>query len=106
MISSQKRDTGSRSAAFMSGALDQAAKATSGTFSVPIPQISPGFLWPADRQSRMLRLGIAGAGALVLMILGYAIFSHETEGGDGRRISLTGHTGPVSSVAFSPRIRN
>jgi WD40 repeat protein len=97
----QRPNTGSRAAVVESGAIGQTSKERA-AISVPIPRISPELLWPADRPGRMLRLGIAGAVALVLLVAIFGLFLRGSGSGEDRLLSLTGHTGPVSTVAFSP----
>ena len=97
-----KKNTGSRAAAFISTVTGQTGEKE--RVSISIPKISSSALWPADRQGQMLRLGIAGAVALVLLLAVYGIFFRG--GGDqDRTFFLSGHTGPVSSVAFSPNAK-
>jgi len=67
-----------------------------------VPKVAPGAFWPADRQGRIVRIGIAGAAAFVLLGILFGVFRHGSAGAEGRLLSLTGHAGPVSSVAFSP----
>ena len=101
----RKKDTGSRAAA---PAADAAAKAAS--FAKPVSFMStataPGdwrdMVWPADQQGRMLRLGIAGAAA-VLALVALVFGLSGGSGNQGQRLlTLPGHTGAVTSVAFSP----
>jgi WD40 repeat protein len=93
----QRKTTGSRAAVVGSAATGQTSKERAA-----ISRISPELLWPADRQGQMLRLGIAGAAALVLILAVYGIFLRGSGGNEDRLLTLTGHTGPVSTVAFSP----
>jgi WD40 repeat protein len=95
----QRKTTGSRAAAIDSAGQTSKERAS---ISVPLPRISTEALWPADRQGRMLRLGIAGAIALVLILAIFGIFFRGAGGSEDRLLTLTGHTGPVSTVAFSP----
>ena len=100
----RKKDTGSRAAA----APEAAAKAAS--FAKPVSFMSsataPGdwrdMAWPANQQGRMLRLAIAGAVA----VLALAVLVFGLSGGSGnfgqRLLTLSGHAGAVTSVAFSP----
>jgi hypothetical protein len=100
-----KKSTGSRPAAAMS-APDQASSKERPSFVVTLPRmtmprLSPEVLWPADRQGQYVRLAIAGAAAIVLAVLAFGVMSRG--GGDERRLlTLTGHAGTVSTVAFSP----
>ena len=98
----RKKDTGSRAAAIETPASGQTGEKQRVSFSVPMPQLSPATFWPADRRGQILRLGIAGAAALVLLLVVYGVFLRGPGGDEDRLLSLTGHTGPVSSVAFSP----
>jgi WD40 repeat protein len=96
----RKKDTGSRAAA--DAPSPSLASKERAAISVPIPRISAEALWPADRQGQMLRLGIAAAGALALLVVVIGFFLRGSGGDEGRLLTLTGHTGPVSTVAFSP----
>ena len=103
-IDPQRKNTGSRAAVVEPAATGQTSKERA-AFSVTIPRmprISPELLWPADRQGQMLRLGIAGPAALVLLVVVLGLFLHGSGGDEDRLLSLTGHTGPVGTVAFSP----
>jgi TIR domain/WD domain, G-beta repeat len=109
-----KTDTGSRQAA-----IDPAGKPTTGSraalldvpgsgktskeraITVPIPEISAQTLWPADRQGQLVRLGIAGAAALAVFAVIFGFFLRGSGGDQDRVLILPGHTGPVSTVAFS-----
>jgi WD domain, G-beta repeat/TIR domain len=95
-----KKDTGSRPAALLSTPSGTTGEKERVSISVPIPRVSPSALWPADRQGQMIR--IAGAVALVLLVAVYGLFFRGSGGEEGRRLTLSGHTGPVSTVAFSP----
>ena len=103
----RKKDTGSRAAA-QTPAADATAKAES--FAKPVSFMSsataPGdwrdMAWPADQQGRMLRLGIAGAAA-VLALVALVFGLSGGSGNQGQRLlTLSGHSGAVTSVAFSP----
>ena len=103
----RKKDTGSRAAA-QAPAASAAAKAQS--FAKPVSFMSsataPGdwrdMVWPANQQGRMLRLGIAGAAAiLALVALVFALSGGSSNQGQ-RLLTLSGHGGAVTSVAFSP----
>ena len=100
-----KKPTGSRPAAVMS-APDRASSKERPSFVVTLPRMtmprmSPEVLWPADRQGQYVRLAIAGAAAIVLAVLVFGVMLRG--GGDEQRLlTLTGHAGTVSAVAFSP----
>jgi WD40 repeat protein len=101
LIDMPRQNTGSRPAV-----PDMPASGQTGerrvSISLPVPQISPGAFWPTDRQGQMLRLGIAGAVAFALLVTLFSLLLRGGGGDEGRLLSLTGHTGPVSTVAFSP----
>jgi TIR domain/WD domain, G-beta repeat len=97
----RKKDTGSRAAAMDTSSPSLSSKERA-AFSVPIPRVSAEALWPANRQGQMLRLGIAGAGALALLVVAIGFFLRGSGGDEDRLLTLTGHTGPVSTVTFSP----
>jgi WD40 repeat protein len=99
-----KRETGSRGAA----PSDQASSKERPSFvltlpRVTMPRVAPGVLWPEDRQGQIIRLGFAGVAAIVLAL----IFGVVLRGSSGEQhlLTLTGHTGTVSTVAFSPDSR-
>ncbi len=94
-----KKDTGSRAALADAAASSKSSKERA--ITVPIPQFSSATLWPADRRGQMLRLGIAGAAALLLLVIIYGVFLRGSGGDEDRLLTLTGHAGPVSTVAFS-----
>ena len=96
-----KKDTGSRAAAMDASSSSPLSKERA-AISVSIPRVSAETLWPADRQGQMLRLGIAGAAALALLVVVIGFFLRGSGGDEDRLLTLTGHTGPVSTVAFSP----
>jgi WD40 repeat protein len=94
-----KGNTGSRAALADTSAPSKSSKERS--ITVPVPQFSSATLWPADRQGQMLRLGIAGAAALAVFAAIFGFLLHGSGGDQDRLLTLTGHTGPVSTVAFS-----
>jgi hypothetical protein len=96
-----RKSTGSRAAAVEQSAPGPSSKERA-AISLPIPKFSPEILWPADRQGQMLRLGIAGGIALALIVVVFGVFLRGGGGDEDRLLTLTGHTGPVSTVAFSP----
>jgi WD40 repeat protein len=95
-----KKDTGSRAAATALPPEKTSKERLS--IAAVVPKVSPGALWPADRQGQMVRVAVAGAAALVVLGVIFAVFLRGSGGGEGRLLSLTGHSGPVSSIAFSP----
>jgi hypothetical protein len=99
----RKKDTGSRAAAVAASASDRPDENERTGISFPIPRLSPEILWPADRQGRILRLAIASVAVAALVIFG--VFLRGSGGGEDRLLTLTGHTAPVSTVAFSPNAR-
>jgi WD40 repeat protein len=99
----RKKDTGSRAAAETA----TAAADTGGVAKLlsSLPTLAPDWikwLWPDDRQGRVLRLSIAGAVAAALLIAMIVSFSGGSGGAGQRLLTLTGHAGPVNAVAFSP----
>jgi WD40 repeat protein len=96
-----RKDTGSRAAVATPSSETTSKERLS--IAAVVPKVSPGALWPADRQGQVVRLAvIAGAAALVVLGVLFAVFGRGSGAGHGRLLSLTGHTSPVSSVAFSP----
>jgi WD40 repeat protein len=101
----RKKDTGSRPAVQESA---PSAEKTDKPYSF-MPTSLPGMptdwrgmLWPENRQGRILRLSIAGGVVALLLMLAIAVLSGGSGGAGQRLLTLTGHTGPVSAVAFSP----
>ena len=99
----RKKDTGSRGAAPAAGAKAESVAAPVSLISTPVATVDwRDMAWPANRQGRVLRLGIAGAVAVVALLA--LVFG--LSGGSGnlgqRMLTLSGHTGVVTSVAFSP----
>jgi WD40 repeat protein len=94
-----RRDTGSRAALADTAAPSKSSKERS--ITVSIPQLSSTAFWPADRQGQMLRLGIAGAVALAVLAVIFGFVLHGSGGNEDRVLTLTGHSGPVSTIAFS-----
>jgi WD40 repeat protein len=95
----RKKDTGSRAAQPL---LTEAA-ATNKAVSF-LPASPAGWLdmvWPQSQQGRILRLSIAGGGAVALAILAFVLMPAGPGAGQ-RLFTLTGHAGPVTAVAFSP----
>jgi len=100
LTDTERKNTGSRAAANSSAANKSAERAA---FALPGPRVAPEILWPPDRQGRMLRLAVAGALAVALAVIGLLL--RGSSGGVDRLLTLTGHTAPVSTVAFSPNSR-
>jgi hypothetical protein len=95
----QKRDTGSR-LALLDTSGTAPGKSSKERAAITLPQISFETFWPADRQGQMVRLGIAGA-ALVVLAVVFGVFLRGSGNDQDRLLTLTGHAGPVSTVAFS-----
>ncbi|MFZ3359249.1 MAG: TIR domain-containing protein [Xanthobacteraceae bacterium] len=95
-----KKDTGSRAAAGASASEKTSAEKLS--FAAVMPRVSSAAFWPADRQGQIVRLAVAGAVALALLGVIFVVFLQGSGSSEDHPLSLTGHTGPVSSVAFSP----
>src|SRR5579884_1368780 len=58
-------------------------------------------VWPRDKQARVIRLSLAAALLVVLAVLVFAVM-RKGPGAGQRVLTLSGHSGPVSAVAFSP----
>jgi WD40 repeat protein len=95
-----KKDTGSRAA--VAGPSSDKSSKERPAIAAAMPRVSPAVFWPADRQGQLVRLAIAGAAAVVLLGVIFGVFLRGSGGDESRLLSLTGHTGAVSSVAFSP----
>jgi len=95
-----KKDTGSR-VAVATATPDKTSKERF-SIAAAVPHVSSGAFWPADRQGQIVRLAIAGAVALAVLVVIFGVFLRGGGGNEDRLLTLTGHTGPVSSVAFSP----
>jgi len=100
-----KKETGSRAAA---AASDQASSKERPSFVVTLPRVTmprvaPGVLWPEDRQGQIIRLAFAGVAAIVLALVFGVVLRGSSD--EQHLLTLTGHTGTVSTVAFSPDSR-
>jgi WD40 repeat protein len=105
---SKKKDTGPRPAVI---AAPEPARQTQ-TKQLPFADASPGWtesLWPASLSGRLVRLAIVAVIAVpvVLAMVGLPPFGAGGDSGvrSGGVLVLTGHSAPVSSVAFSPNAR-
>jgi hypothetical protein len=97
-----KKITGSRPVA-LAGVSGTSGETLRPSFTVTLPRVSVQALWPADRRGQYLRLAIAGAAAVVVAAVLYLTLAG---GGEERRLlTLSGHSGTVSTVAFSPNAR-
>jgi WD40 repeat protein len=74
-------------------------------FASAIPTDWRDQLWPDNRQARVTRLSIAGAIAAVLLIGIVIAFSGGSGGSGAKLLTLSGHSGPVTAVAFAPNGR-
>jgi hypothetical protein len=115
-INPGKPATGSKLAVAAADAGRKQEVVRAGVFATPAPdesgekerasilpglRVLPRILWQADRRGRMLRLGIAGIVGVALLGVLFGVFLRNSSGDEDRLLSLTGHTGPVSTVAFS-----
>src|SRR6202035_1644128 len=100
----RKKDTGSRAAAQAPGAAAKAASVAPVGFmsSATAPGDWRDMVWPANQQGRMLRLGIAGAAAVLTLVALVLGLSGGSSNQGQRLLTLSGHGGAVTSVAFSP----
>jgi len=96
----RKKETGFRAATIATPAPGQNGEKERASI-LPALWVLPGILWPADRRGRLLRLGIAGIAALAFLGVLFGAFLRNSSGDEDRLLSRTGHTGPVSTVAFS-----
>jgi len=99
------RDTGSQAAA-EAPAADPGKEAAPFSFLPAIPPAWHNTLWPESRQARILRLAIGGGIAAFLLLLSIVVTVSNSGGERGQRLfTLSGHLGPVISVAYSPNAR-
>jgi WD domain, G-beta repeat/TIR domain len=102
----RKRDTGSRPAAATAAPSVAAAPRQPMWQGMTIPAPSRDWrylLWPKSRSGRMLRLGIVGAVAVVLLaLLVLDLWPTGPGAANMRRLFSLQNPGPVSALAFSP----
>jgi WD40 repeat protein len=101
----RRRDTGSRTAVQPSVGTALTDSDNAFSFASALPADWRERLWPESRQGRVMRLSIAGAVAVVLMIVGIIALSGGSGGAGQRLFTLSGHSGPVTAVAFAPNGR-
>lgn len=97
-----RRTTGSRAAVV--GGTTQTGTATERPASLAsaIPAEWLAILWPAEQNARIVRLAIAGGIAALLIIIAFIALPGGSGGAGQHLLTLSGHTGPVDAVAFSP----
>jgi hypothetical protein len=102
----RKRETGSRPAAATVAPSVKAAprQPTWQAMAIPAPSRDwRSMLWPKSRPGRMLRLGAAGAVAVVVLaFLVLDLWPGGSGAGNVRRLFSLQNPGPVSALAFSP----
>jgi WD40 repeat protein len=97
---SRRSDTGSRVAAPPAAGSTGGGKPFSLTSSLPADW--RGQVWPENRQARVMRLSIGGAVLAVLLVAAILIFPGGSGGSGARLLTLSGHSGAVTAVAFAP----
>jgi hypothetical protein len=95
-----RRNTGSRAAVQAAPAESTAAKLLS--FIPALPADWRSQLWPESRQGRVMRLSIAGGALVALLLVAILVFAGGGGGAGQRLLTLSGHSAPVTAVAFSP----
>jgi hypothetical protein len=102
----RKRDTGSRPAAATAAPSVAAAPRQPIWQAMTIPAPARDWrymLWPKSRSGRMLRLGVVGAvAAVVLALLVLDLWPAGSGAANVRRLFSLQNPGPVSALAFSP----
>jgi WD40 repeat protein len=101
----RRNTTGSRAAVQTPASSGSATSAKTFAFTSAMPTDWRAQLWPDNRQARVMRLSIAGAVAAVLLIAAFFIFAGASGGSGARLLTLSGHSGPVTAVAFAPNGR-
>jgi WD40 repeat protein len=94
--------TGNRTAVQTPASSDSATASKIFSFASAVPADWREQLWPDNRQGRMVRLSIGGALATVLLIVAVIALSGGSGGSGAKLLTLSGHSGPVTSVAFAP----
>jgi hypothetical protein len=97
-----RKDTGSRATAPPAASAEAAGTAKTFSFASALPSDWREQLWPENRQGRVMRLSIAGAVAALLMIVAIVDFSGGSSGSGQRLLTLSGHSGAVTALAFAP----
>ncbi len=99
----RRSDTGSRAAAQPAAA---GAESTGGgkpfSLTSSLPADWRGQLWPDNRQARIMRLSIGGAALAALLVAAVFAFSGGSGGSGARLLTLSGHSGAVTALAFAP----
>ena len=98
----RRSDTGSRAAAQPAAGADSASSGKPFSLTSTLPTDWRAQLWPDDRQARIMRLSICGPVAAVLLIAAIFAFSGGSGGSGARLLTLSGHSGAVTAVAFAP----
>lgn len=96
------RRTGSRTAAMPAIAAASAGAGKTYSFASALPADWREQIWPDSRQGQVMRLSIAGAVAVLLLIVAVAVFSGGSGGSGQRLLTLSGHSGAVTALAFAP----
>jgi Tol biopolymer transport system component len=98
----RRSDTGSRAAPQPAPGAESAGTGKPFSLTSTLPTDWRGQLWPDNRQARIMRLSIGGAVAAVLLIAAIFAFSGGSGGSGARLLTLSGHSGAVTAVAFAP----
>ena len=98
----RRKDTGSRATAPPAASAEAAGTGKTFSFASALPSDWREQLWPENRQGRVMRLSIAGAVAVLLMIVAIVAFSGGSGGSGQRLLTLSGHSGAVTALAFAP----
>jgi Tol biopolymer transport system component len=98
----RRSDTGSRPAAQPAAGAESSSAGKPFSLTSTLPTDWRGQLWPDNRQARIMRLSIGGVVAAVLLIAAIFAFSGGSGGSGARLLTLSGHSGAVTTVAFAP----
>ena len=96
----RRNDAGGRTAAQPAAGAESAA--TGMPFSHTIPTDWREQVWPDNRQARIMRLSIGGSVLAVLLIAAIFALSGGSGSSGARLLTLGGHSGAVTAVAFAP----
>jgi Tol biopolymer transport system component len=98
----RRSDTGSRTAAQPAAGAETAGGGRPFSLTSTLPTDWREQVWPDNRQARVTRLSIGGVVSAVLLIAAIFAFSGGSGGSGARLMTLSGHSGAVTAVAFAP----
>ncbi len=98
----RRSDTGSRAAAQAAAGTESAGSGKPFSLTSTFPTDWREQVWPDNRQARIMRVSIGGAVLAVPLIAAIFAFSDGSGGSGARLLTLSGHSGAVTAVAFAP----